>query len=390
MPSKLASPEPPALKWAREAAGYEPEAVANRLKINSDRLVAWETGEEAPTFTQLRNLAKVYKRPTAIFYLRELPSEATKPTDFRTQTNARPSRNTYSVELLHELRRARDRREWTIEMLSDLGRTARTAELAITIKTPAETAAGAIRNILGIDVSIQRSWRDDCSAFAGWRARVERIGVLCFQSRKLTVEECRGFSIAERPLPVIVTNIKESPRGRIFTLLHELVHVFLRDGGICDLRDGVSTEWYCNQVAGATIYPKAELLATEAVSRHPRGKHAWDDDELIQISRIFGGSREAALVRLLTLGLTSQDFYESKRRELIGAYKKINQADDSFVPPHTVELSCAGGLFTSTVLESLERRNITTADAAEYLHIGFKHLPDADKVAARYEGGFDE
>src|SRR5580704_13050738 len=100
MPSNLANPEPIALRWARVSAGYEPEAVANKLKIASDRLILWETGRAFPTFAQLRNLAKVYKRPTAIFYLKQLPAESDKPTDFRTEANARPDEQNYSVELL--------------------------------------------------------------------------------------------------------------------------------------------------------------------------------------------------------------------------------------------------------------------------------------------------
>jgi Zn-dependent peptidase ImmA (M78 family) len=275
-------------------------------------------------------------------------------------------------------------------MLSELGKRVPTFELEFTTETPPERAAELLRKELGVNITTQHSWSDEYTAFGAWRARVEKAGILCFQAKKLPMSECRGFSITERPLPAIVTNIKDTVRGRIFTLLHELVHVVLRKDGLCNLRDDINVEWYCNRVAGATIFPKAEFLATDAVRNHPRSRSDWEDHELQQLSRIFGGSREAALVRLLTFGLTTQDFYKQKREELVLSYRKTKSSDDSFVPPHTIELSCAGGLFTSTVLESLERKNITTADASEYLHIGFKHLPEADKVAARYEGGFDE
>ena len=57
---------------------------------------------------------------------------------------------------------------------------------------------------------------------------------MVFQTGEITLEEMRGFTIAERRLPVIVLNAKDSPRGRIFTLMHELTHLMLGQDGVCD------------------------------------------------------------------------------------------------------------------------------------------------------------
>src|SRR5262249_12013340 len=66
-----ANPTPTVLIWARESAGLPVELAAKKAAIGSERLAAWERGEQRPTFAQLRKLSEVYKRPLAIFYLNE-------------------------------------------------------------------------------------------------------------------------------------------------------------------------------------------------------------------------------------------------------------------------------------------------------------------------------
>ena len=390
MPRESSNPEPSALRWARSASGLPPEAVAKKLNVRPDRILSWEKGEAAPSFTQLRSLAKAYKRPTAAFYLTEFPPAGALPTDFRTLDNRSVLEAKHSPHLLHELRRARDRREWTIEMLSEMGSLSAGWHLDISLNTSPEEAAAQLRKLLGITLGLQSSWKTQYEALGGWRALVEKTGTLCFQARGLPLTECRGFSLPETILPVIVINIKDSVRGRIFTLLHELTHVALRQGGLCNLADSASLEIYCNRVAGAVIFPKEDFLRFSTVARHPKGTRSWSDTELKDISTFFGGSYEAVLVRLLSFGLTTEEFYREKREYLTNAYLNTKRDESGFVPPHTIELSCAGGLFTSVVIESLERNNITLADASEYLHIGFKHIRDAEAVAAKFEGGSDE
>ena len=99
------------------------------------------------------------------------------------------------------------------------------------------------------------------------------------------------------PLTVVVVNIKDAPRGRIFTLLHELAHIMLKEGGICDFHDA-DTEAYCNRVAEAALFPREALLQSATVRKHRKDDPVWSDAELGELSRQFGGSREAALVTL--------------------------------------------------------------------------------------------
>src|SRR5439155_18167703 len=162
-------------------------------------------------------------------------------------------------------------------------------------------------------------------------------------------------------------------RARIFTLLHEVTHIMLNEGGICDLHDA-DVEAFCNRVAGAALFPKDDLLKNQVVREHRKGDPIWSDDELVALSRDFGGSREAALVRLLTLGLTTQGFYNRKHKEFEDQYQRQRQRPGGFAPPYVIALSSAGPLFTSLVMESFNRERISASDVSDYLQIRVKHL----------------
>src|SRR5438128_1859509 len=76
---------PKVLQWARERAGYSLDDVAEKLKKSTDVIEAWETGDQAPTYGQLETLAyTLYKRPIALFFFPEPPSEPEPNRSFRT------------------------------------------------------------------------------------------------------------------------------------------------------------------------------------------------------------------------------------------------------------------------------------------------------------------
>lgn len=318
-----ANPTPSVLVWARESAGLSIELSAKKAGVQPDRLAAWESGRQRPSFAQLRKLASIYKRPLAVFYLEAPPVRFQAMHDFR--RIAESGLVDQSPDLTLEIRRAHDRREWAIELFQSIEEELPQVSATLSLDDDPEDAASVVREMLGVSLDQQQNWRTQYEAFRGWRLLIESAGVLTFPATGVDLSEARGFSISARPLPVAVANIKDAPRGRIFTLLHELAHILLSDGGICDLHesgggDSSRIEAYCNRVAGATLFPYSAVMNTDAVRQHRKGDVTWTDDELTALSRQFGGSREAALVRLLALGLTTQRFYDRKRDEFLKLY----------------------------------------------------------------------
>ncbi len=376
---------PALLIWARQSAGLTQEAIAKKVGVKVDRILAWETGQERPSVAQLRNFAVATKRPLAVFYLAEAPRSFDALHDFRAGTSPAGAPAT-SPDLTFEIRKAYDRREWALELMSDIQLTPANLTVSVTLDEDTEVAAGKIRGALGVRTDTQAQWRIDNEAFREWRALLERIGILTFQATGLELEEARGFSISLNPLPVVVVNIKDAYRGRIFTMLHEVTHLALNEGGICDLNDNqrrnasARIEAYCNRVAGAILFPKNDLLATNELRSHRSGDMSWSDAEIQSLSRRFGGSREALLVRLLSLGRTNEAFYYKKRDAYRLEYAKWReQRKEGFAPPHVVSLSSAGPLFTTLVIENFNREHITASDVSDYLQVRVKHLPEIQR-----------
>src|ERR1700720_3185316 len=119
MPHVEGLANPSLLIWARESASLSQELVAKRLSVKVERIRAWEAGEEHPSLAQLRNFAATTKRPLAVFYLAEPPQNFDALHDFRAGT-AGVVRPRMTPELAFEIRRAYDRREWALELMSDL------------------------------------------------------------------------------------------------------------------------------------------------------------------------------------------------------------------------------------------------------------------------------
>jgi len=381
--------QPSVLRWAREARGISAETAANRLGVKEERLEAWERGDARPTVKQLRRLADVYRRPLGVFYLSDPPEDDETVNDFRRLPDVE-ERASLSPELRLEIRLAHSRREEALELARSLRERPPRLGIAATMNSDPEDVASRLLRRLDVSLERRRAWRDSGEAFNGWRAALETCGVLVFQTggaRPYVVDpkEARGFSIADQPFPVVVANGREGPAPRTFTLLHELAHIALRQSGLCDLHwNGRSQtdrmEVWCNRLAGAVLVP-AGALRQHTVVRMPRRGPEWSDAELTQLARTFAGaSREVVLRRLLTIGLTTRDFYQEWREQ-----QRPPQREGGFLAPSDRAVKRNGLLFPRLVFEAHEERRIPLLDVANLLELGPRHLAEVRARALREE-----
>src|SRR5258708_25225626 len=206
MAARVKSTINPALvAWARETAGFTPAEASKRLKVDEARLAAWEdpTKEDAPSIPQLRKLATLFKRPLAVFYLKEAPPRFAVMRDLRRLpgTGAR----SYSSAVQLEIRTANERRELALELAADLEQELPRFTLAATTQEDPQTVGARIRTALDVSRELQLRWRDNegRAGFNAWRNRIEALGVLVFQTTRFPSDEASGFAIAADTLPVI-------------------------------------------------------------------------------------------------------------------------------------------------------------------------------------------
>jgi len=377
--SQEAVVEPGLLKWARESIGKGTDDVADKLDVSEETVRRWEAGRERPSLSQLEKLAEdVYKRPLAVFFLPRPPEEPPLPRDFRVlPSGAKPP---LSPRTLLAIREANRIRRLARDLSQDIGQRIAPSLGRIRLSDDPDALTDDIRRTLGVDVRDQSAWRDENEALRAWTRAVEKRGVLVFQMG-FPMDDARGFSLSDAMPPAIVLNRRDSPRGRIFSLLHEYCHLLLRDGGICRIdereyrRDEDRVERFCNRVAAEVLVPKGALLDHPLVSsRSARG--AWREDVLGKLAGHFKVSKEVVLRRLLTLGLTTQRFYEDKRDVW---RRKIRRPWGRQDPPKRC-VQERGVPFVSLVLESQRRDRITYSDVADYLGIRLKHLANVERL----------
>ena len=381
------------LVWARTSAGLSLDQAAKKVQVRPERLESWEAGERRPTVKQLRKLGKVYRRPTAVFYLAEPPKDIEPLSDFRHLPGTIGSGE--SPQLRLEIRRAHNRREIALELYEELeGEPPRFSHEADISEDP-EDLAIRLRELLGVTYEDQIKVHDRYVALSFWRSGLEKLGVLVFQAAKVDLSEMRGFSISETPLRVIVVNNADKPWPRIFTMLHEFVHVTLHEGGLCDLEDEANrppeknrVEVFCNRVAGAILVPKKELLEEEIVIRHGR-RAEWSVHDIWELARQYGVSQEVLLRRLVICDRTTLEFYRKMREQFSQKFDEPTSKKSTGGPsPDRMVISTAGRLFISLALNSYYQENITASDLCDFLNVKLKHLGKIERKVMGRSIGF--
>lgn len=222
---------PRVLAWARERSGLTAEEAAAAAGRPVSALQAWESGDAHPTWNQLESLAKLYRRPVALFFFPEPPAERDAESEFRSLGNLRGD------ELLPDTRLAvREGRAWQ-QSLRELAGAANPSgrfilrDIAVPADGPVEQLASAVRDYLGVPLQEQQRWPTTAQAFKNWRRAVENAGVFVFK-RSFEQNDVSGFCLHDPQFPVIVINNSTAHSRQIFTLFHELAHLLFRVNGI--------------------------------------------------------------------------------------------------------------------------------------------------------------
>jgi Zn-dependent peptidase ImmA (M78 family) len=384
MPSVLAKATPAMLVWARETASMTVEEAARKIRADFDpeRIRAWERGDGHPTLPQLRTLSIAYRRPLSAFFLNERPREFPIPRDFRGLGHPVLSR-----ALRFELRAASERREVALELYEELEEAPKAFELSGELREATLVFAARARAALGVTVEEQARWRDPYEALRTWKAKLEGMGVLVFQAPGIPSAEMRGFSIYNRQLPIIAVNRGEAPSARIFSMMHELTHLMLREGGICNFDEDEArgqleqrVEVFCNAVAAEILVPQADFLAQPTVAAHPARAREWEDGTISGLARRYRVSREVIVRRLLTFERATTNFYRRKREQYAAEFVREREAQNA-VPERgsDKQVRILGNLFTKLVVDTYRSGGISLSEAVSYLGIKTRHLPEVER-----------
>lgn len=243
-----------------------------------------------------------------------------------------------------------DRAEWYRSFLIEQGEDPLPFVGSLSAKLAVDQAAEIMRTLLDFSLderAAMGTWEEALRTLA---LNAESIGVLVMSSgvvgsdthRKLDPEEFRGFALADDYAPVVFVNSADAKSAQIFTLIHELVHIWLGASALTNGSDPVSgsssadgtLEYWVNAVA-------AELLIPEDSARVAFRPTVDLVEETTRLSRKFKVSNVVVVRRLADLGLISWEAYRSTMPRL---------------GPHLGETTSSGGNFYNTAPVRASRR----------------------------------
>jgi Zn-dependent peptidase ImmA (M78 family) len=312
--SEMVTLEPGVLRWARERAGLDVILLAHKLGVKAAKEV--EEWEETGTLRvkQVDKLAHATHTPVGYLYLREPPKDELPIPDFRTGRDTKLG--TPSPDLLETVQTMLRRQAWMRDQLIEEGHAPLPFVGSAALRSAVDQVASNIRRTLGLAdgwAERESSWKE---ALKRLRSVIEEAGVLIVINgvvgnstrRKLNPDEFRGFALSDPYAPLIFVNNADYKAAQMFTIAHELAHLWLGEGGVSGFEalepPPIPVEQFCNKVAAEFLIPEGEL------------RRAWEegalrDDVFDFIARRFRVSTVVAARRAFDAGFISHDEFLS-------------------------------------------------------------------------------
>ena len=363
---------PSVLEWAIKRAGVSAESIHKKAE-------QWVSGKARPTFKQAVDIAKTLQIPFGYLWLKEPPKEQEIIPDLRTIGNGGLAQ--IPLELKTVVNDVKQKQEWFKEYAKTngilkceaIGRfkgSDDTQEIADDV-----TARLEIQDLVG-------SGCDKDQMLKNLIEKIEKLGILVMRNsilrgntkKKLNLDTFRGFAIFDEFAPLIFINTNDSKAGQIFTLMHEVAHLWIGQSGISDsdIRENNKIELACNEIAAKILMPKTKIQ---------KAFREFDDDRWLEcIADRFSVSTLAVLNRLRSLSLLALRRYQELYNAELERLSRIPKTRPSGAPPPEVMVRVRNGyLFTFVVTSSVLSGDETYTNGASLL--GFKNTDLINKVA---------
>lgn len=311
---------PSLLSWSRQRAGLSEAQVAKPLTVKTQRVTEWEVGTSLPTFNQAQKWAAITHVPFGFLFLQAPPQEHLPLPDLRTLGGVLPDKP--SLNLMDTVKDVLRKQDWYLEYLQDHERAPLSFVGSFDCRSSIKDVVADIRRVLGVaDASVRMSHDDYLRALVNG---AEDAGILVMRSgvalgntrRKLDVGEFRGFAISHVMAPIVFINSADAPSARLFTLMHELAHIWIGSTGVSDggNQSARQEETFCNAVAGEFLAPGS------AFSVYWDGDPYWEEN-LAPLAEYFHVSALVIARRARDLGYISSDQYGAYYRRILRAYR---------------------------------------------------------------------
>lgn len=292
------------VEWAIRRNGMEPE----EFYAQNPKVRKWINKEVFPTVKQLEDFTHKVHVPFGYLFLSQPPNEKIDIPFFRTGNNIS---NKVSLNVFHTIQLIQDRQNWLTEYLDELGFDDLEFVGKYQVHTNPLAIVNDIRKTLNLDIdwsSKYNKWED---ALDFLTTQIEEIGIIVAYNgivgtntkRKIEVEECRGFVLVDTKAPFLFINAADAKAAQMFTIIHELAHVWLGKSAGFNNKDLLPAddpiEILCDKIAAEFLVPETYFITK------------WQTTQNFKyLSRIFKVSPIVIARRALDLKLISKnDFF---------------------------------------------------------------------------------
>jgi Zn-dependent peptidase ImmA (M78 family)/transcriptional regulator with XRE-family HTH domain len=270
------------LIWARERAGKNQDELLSRFP----KIAEWEAETTQPTLKQLEDFANAVHVPFGYLFLSKPPEEPVPLPDFRTVKSEMVRRP--SPDLLDTVHICKERQAWFRDHVRQFGSEGLEFVGSARLSDRPELIAKRIATKLSFAVEDRVAISDVDASMRAFVSKLEDIGILVMisgivgsnTSRALDPSEFRGFALSDVFAPLIFINGADAKSARLFTLAHELAHIWLgmtalSNASAAPLAQARTEEAWCNKVAAELLVPEHALREDVASARDLPALVAW-------------------------------------------------------------------------------------------------------------------
>lgn len=373
---ELAYVTPEVVSWAIGRSRLTYAKISKSLDVSQEQVKAWGNGDAYPPFGKAIHLAKILHVPFGYFFLDSPPAVEIPLPDFRTRLSVE-SREP-SVDFLELLYSVLSKQEWYREYAEEHGAAKLPFVASFTVRDNPSRVAASIRETLGINDEAREEVKSLSEYLSLLSDHAESAGIIVMRSsivgndvtRPLSVDEFQGFSIADDIAPLIFINSRDFNTAQVFTLAHELAHVWIGRGGIskpdeADVAEKASradesrVELFCNAVAAEVLVPKSEFL------------NAWQGQPLKSLATRFRVSTIVVLRRAYEFNLINRNQFFAMLKQEQGALQPKKQSGgggDSDTYYRTIR-SRHSSRFIDALAADVRQGGTTFRDAARLMNM---------------------
>lgn len=292
-------------QWAFSESQKEEEEIINKFP----KVIDWIKGDAAPTFKQLESFASFLKIPFGYLFLETPPEADIMEVEFRSINNKLPM---MSKNLKDTITAMDIKRNWMNDYRKELGwdKLEIIEKFKQGKKNVIKDDALLAKQLLGLNGEWYKQIRDHAEAYNHIKEMLETSGIIVMQNgivdnntrRKLDIAEFRAFVLYDDIAPIIFINNNDSPGGKIFSLVHEYIHVLFEQEDVLikeDMSIQKEDEGYINQITAEILMPIECIL-----SNWDQNKDAFE--QINQLSNMFKVSETALAIKLRELKLISK------------------------------------------------------------------------------------